>query len=114
MFCYCNVFISLMHCIGCHLLKGVDAVALVCMHMEVAFYIAGLHKHRQFLFFSSLYLAHILPQLGRYPRQANCPINILLPFSSNPLIRLFIKDTIFAYLKPHLLCPVADGNIMCL
>src|SRR3972149_4490466 len=112
MFCYCNVFISLMHCIGCHLLKGVDAVALVCMHMEVAFYITRFHKQWQLLFFSSLYLAHILPQLRRYPRQANCLINILLPFSSNPLIRLFIKDTVFTYLESHLFCPVADGNIM--
>src|SRR3972149_4359943 len=123
MFCYGNIFISFLHGIRCHLLQSMDAVTLACMHMEVAFYIMNLYEPWQFAFFSGLNLSHIFPQLRRDKRQTHRLIDIFFCPARKPLLRplikafrgrLFLKHAIFAYFKAHLLCPVANSDIVSL
>src|SRR3972149_379418 len=112
MVCYGNIRVSFLHCVRNHLFQGMDAVAFIGMHMEVAFYILNLYKLWQLTFFSSLNLAHILSQFRRYERQTNCLVDIFFSLACQPFITFFIKDSIFAYLEPHLLCPVTNCDIV--
>ncbi len=107
-----QVLVAPLHGYLCQLGDRIHAVAVIAVHMQVAFDVGGLDQRGKLPTLRRLDLAPVLPQFRRYVRQAQQPEKFL--FGARAKQFLWLHDPVFADLPAVLTRPLAQGDVVLL